>query len=303
MKARPNAYLGVCIDDYLYFQHVAQASRPDLEPNEYHQVDVSDLEKDFKAGAWIRLVGHQPSLPWQGRTPRRQGRAPRAAAAGAIGGGSDQRRRIRLTTAWATLIVGVITAAVTLSVHLADGGSGAGPHVPSGHGQTITPVSAGRGPGPSASGLAKPKAGHDQVGSLTTQAPTMRPGYVILNNVNTGDCLDSTAAGYVSTTSACNGGQSQRWLGQQVSGAIYELKNKLTGYCLTGTQTGIYSAACETSNRQQQWRVTGSDPYPSFVHVSDGSCLAEPTPDHLASVGCVGSADQHDSIRQTWHEG
>jgi Ricin-type beta-trefoil lectin domain len=325
MKAEPNAYLGVCIDDYLYFQHVAQASRPDLEPDEYYQVDVSDHEKDFKARAWIRLVGHQPRFPGSDglppfsgprRRPPRQSALPvprslaaalaerlgRSVAAGTIGGDSDRRRRrhIRLTTAWVTLIVGVITAAVTLSVYPADG-AGARQQGPSEHGPTSAPAS-GQSTEPSASGLPASAASQPAVVSstptMTMQTPgTFPSGFVSWHNLNTGDCLDSTGVGHV-FTDACNGGHSQMWFGQWVSGAIYVLQNEWTGYCLTSTQTGIYSAACTSSDPQQQWRVDESDSFTPFVHVSDGSgsCLADPAPDHLATVECDGSAYNVDNV-------
>jgi hypothetical protein len=60
MKAVPEAYLGVIVDDYLYRQYIQQAYRPDLSPEEYLSAHVSDREKDFDAEAWIRLIGYPP---------------------------------------------------------------------------------------------------------------------------------------------------------------------------------------------------------------------------------------------------
>jgi hypothetical protein len=71
-------------------------------------------------------------------------------------------------------------------------------------------------------------------------------------------------------------------------------KNKLTGFCLTGsTQTGIYSTTCDTSDPHQQWLWNESDSSASFVHLSNGHCLAEPAPDQPTTVECDGSTDQH----------
>jgi hypothetical protein len=305
LEAEPDANVGVIIDDSLYRQHVAQPSHRDLKKDEYRQEFVS--YKGFEEFGWIRLVGYPASaLPGQGRaaaTFRRSAEAGSAAApgrthrasgaAGAIGGKSARRRRIRLTTAWATLIVGVISAAVTLGIHLADGGAGAGPRTE-----------------PPAPGRSTSKASHSAVASPprapAAQATVPLPqGFFPLRRIETGDCLDSTHAGYV-FTNACNGGEGQKWIGLPASGATYALENELTGSCLTAstltasTQTGIQSAACDTSDPHQQWRwqTNGSDVLTSLVHVSDGSCLAEePTSDHPTTVECDGRS------HQDWHAG
>ncbi len=60
MNAVPNSQCGVIIDNYLYGEYVRQDFRPDMNPEEYTPVRVSDSEKSFEAGAWIRLFGCSP---------------------------------------------------------------------------------------------------------------------------------------------------------------------------------------------------------------------------------------------------
>lgn len=58
MNAASLTHCGVIVDDYLYTQFVRQPFRPDMSPEEYIAVHVSDPDKGFAAGAWIRLFGY-----------------------------------------------------------------------------------------------------------------------------------------------------------------------------------------------------------------------------------------------------
>lgn len=60
MKAAPSAYLGVIMDDHLYDSYVRPGFRPDMNAHDYLHVHLIDPEKDFEAGAWIRLFGCSP---------------------------------------------------------------------------------------------------------------------------------------------------------------------------------------------------------------------------------------------------
>jgi hypothetical protein len=168
MKARPGAYLGVVIDDYLYHQYVAQQFRPDLAIDEYAATRVSFPEKRFDANAWIRLVGYRvdaqlPALaPAKLTAGRPSGKTGRLAADSMPGGqpgitedgtepgaysvGSDSRSdkardrgdglrwRSRITPAVATIIAAVIASGVSLLIAFAGhspgsgGRPGLGPH-------------------------------------------------------------------------------------------------------------------------------------------------------------------------------
>jgi hypothetical protein len=55
MSAAPRSCLGVIADHHLYNVYVRQRFRPDLDPDEYVLVHVS--EKGFESDAWIRLFG------------------------------------------------------------------------------------------------------------------------------------------------------------------------------------------------------------------------------------------------------
>jgi hypothetical protein len=57
MMAAPQSQCGVIIDDYLYRGYVRQDFRPDMHPEQYSPVHVSDPPKGFEALAWIRLFG------------------------------------------------------------------------------------------------------------------------------------------------------------------------------------------------------------------------------------------------------
>jgi hypothetical protein len=153
MAARPGAYLGVVIDDYLYHQYVAQQFRPDLAIDEYTQTHVSLPDKDFTANAWIRLVGYRadewladasltrPGTTARGaarkRTPRRSGGAGEDNGEGAGDdpghGGERGRGRRHLTQAAATVVAAMIVAGVSLVIAFS------GHNGPSGGSPTLSP--------------------------------------------------------------------------------------------------------------------------------------------------------------------
>jgi class 3 adenylate cyclase len=54
----PQASLGVIVDDQLYHQYIKLDFRPDLSPEEYLPVQVSDSDKGFNAKAWIRIFAN-----------------------------------------------------------------------------------------------------------------------------------------------------------------------------------------------------------------------------------------------------
>jgi hypothetical protein len=58
MSAAQSAHCGVIIDSYLHGEYVRQAFRPDINPDDYTQVRISDPDKGFKATAWIMLFGY-----------------------------------------------------------------------------------------------------------------------------------------------------------------------------------------------------------------------------------------------------
>jgi hypothetical protein len=156
---------------------------------------------------------------------------------------------------------------------------------------------------PSGSGLSSPvavsksEASHHALVSSTsaTAVPaseSLSPGYVTIQNLATGNCFDSTDSGSVFTWT-CDRGGSQLWSPLLIDAAVYALKNQNTGLCLTGSsQVGINSAPCDTSDSHQQWRWNESESSATFVHMSNGNCLAEPVSHSPTTVECDGSKDQ-----------
>lgn len=117
--------------------------------------------------------------------------------------------------------------------------------------------------------------------------------YITLHNQETGNCFDSMSNGSVFGY-ACNGGSSQDWSALPVDGAIYALRNRLSGLCLTGSTAGISSAACNTSDPHQKWQWNESVSAASFTHTSDGNCLSEPNAANLPTTSeCDGAANQY----------
>jgi class 3 adenylate cyclase len=58
MDAAPLAQCGVIIDSHLRTEYVQQQFRPDIDPDDFAPVNVSDPEKGFEAAAWIKLFGY-----------------------------------------------------------------------------------------------------------------------------------------------------------------------------------------------------------------------------------------------------
>jgi hypothetical protein len=52
------AQCGVMIDSYLHDQFVRLRFRPDISPDDYAPVLVTNPEKGFEAQAWLRLFGY-----------------------------------------------------------------------------------------------------------------------------------------------------------------------------------------------------------------------------------------------------
>jgi hypothetical protein len=163
MATRPDAYLGVVIDDYLYHQHVVQQFRPDLAIDEYAPTRVSFPGKK-DAEAWIRLVGYRVGewLPDMGSAvqaarPNRESfelpadsvsrpdpgvwddpaaiwddpaapeHAPRRGGGDGAGRGAGGRgRRERITLAVATIIAAVIAVGVGLLISYSGHSAGTG---------------------------------------------------------------------------------------------------------------------------------------------------------------------------------
>jgi hypothetical protein len=238
---------------------------------------------------------HQPTRAEEtGREETRPG-APDPGGQATIGDtgrdpqGPSRPRWRRLLAAITTLAL-IVAVTTGLLLYVQPGRNPSGPRRPAASPparKAAKSSPAGKAAEPSASGRPATAAG-------AAQPPAaMPPGYVTLGSLATGNCFDSTDSGSVFTFT-CNGGSSQEWSALRISGAIYALKNKLTGFCLTGsTQTGIYSTTCDTSDPHQQWLWNESDSSASFVHLSNGHCLAEPAPDQPTTVECDGSTDQH----------
>jgi hypothetical protein len=58
MRQAPQAQCGLLIDDYLYRQWVKQGFRPDMSPDDYVPVHISDPAKGFAETGWLRLLGY-----------------------------------------------------------------------------------------------------------------------------------------------------------------------------------------------------------------------------------------------------
>ena len=79
MAARPEAHLGVIVENHLYTNYVEQEFHVDPGVDEYVEVRVSDSVKGFDQNAWMRLVGYLASAPTAepGAAPElRQGPGP-----------------------------------------------------------------------------------------------------------------------------------------------------------------------------------------------------------------------------------
>jgi hypothetical protein len=74
MAAAADACLGVIVDEFVYGSYVQQGFRADLEPDEYRPLQVS--EKEYRANAWIRLIGRQPQRGPRSRKCAETTRAP-----------------------------------------------------------------------------------------------------------------------------------------------------------------------------------------------------------------------------------
>ncbi|HUI59589.1 MAG TPA: hypothetical protein VLX90_05175, partial [Steroidobacteraceae bacterium] len=108
MRASPDTYVGVMVDDYLYTNYVQQESRPDLHPEEYVATHVSDREIGFEADAWMRLVGRSAN------EARNLIRVGSATTNGAVRPGAGRRRLLTNPLIIAALITGCLSLAGTV---------------------------------------------------------------------------------------------------------------------------------------------------------------------------------------------
>lgn len=58
MAEAAQAQCGVIIDDHLHSEYVRQRFRPDIIPDDYVRVHVSNADKGFEATAWVKIFGY-----------------------------------------------------------------------------------------------------------------------------------------------------------------------------------------------------------------------------------------------------
>lgn len=142
------------------------------------------------------------------------------------------------------------------------------------------------------------------VGGATTAQASTAPGYYLLMNRQTAECLDvwGAATNHAATVGVwrCVGADNQQWKPVYVGEGYYEMRVLHTDMCLDvayASQTAgaqVVQATC-WGGENQQWRpVHVVDGYYQFVARHSGKCLDKSGSGHAVQWNC------HDGWWQQW---
>nr|WP_073919988.1 RICIN domain-containing protein [Streptomyces sp. CB00455] len=130
--------------------------------------------------------------------------------------------------------------------------------------------------------------------------PAQAANATAIQNLKTGRCLDSNAAGEVYTLPCQGGNNYQHWDTYQDGSGWWKLRNTATGRCLDANGRGqVYTLPCQSGNDYQLWEWDGPDGSGAsmhLLHVQDVRSL-----DGNAQGGVYTLPTQWDNGYQIWN--